>query len=110
MISAQIFWQSKRLVGFDIKGHADYAPHGEDIICAAVSVLAITAVNSLLEQVGPVMIKQSDDGLVSCRLPDESLTNEKEIKAQAILKTLLIGLNGVSMEYPEHVKLDNITS
>ena len=28
MISAQIFWQSKRLVGFDIKGHADYAPHG----------------------------------------------------------------------------------
>ena len=47
---------------------------------------------------------------MSCRLPDESLTNEKEIKAQAILKTLLIGLNGVSMEYPEHVKLDNITS
>ena len=72
--------------------------------------MAITAVNSLLEQVGPVMIKQSDDGLVSCRLPDESLTNEKEIKAQAILKTLLIGLNGVSMEYPEYVKLDNITS
>ena len=110
MINAKIFWQKKRLIGFDVKGHADYAPHGEDIVCAAVSVLAITTVNSLLEQVGPVMIKQSDSGLVSCRLPEDDLTNEKEIKAQAILKTLLIGLNGVSMEYPEHLKLDNITN
>ena len=59
MINAKVFWQGKRLIGFDIRGHADYAPHGEDIVCAAVSVLAITAVNSLLEQVGPVMIKQS---------------------------------------------------
>lgn len=109
MINAKIFWQGKRLVGFDLKGHADFAPHGQDIVCAAVSVLAISTVNSLLEQVGQVMVKQSDDGYVSLRLPQE-IEHEKEIKAQAILKTLLIGLNGVSMEYPENIKLDNITN
>ena len=59
---------------------------------------------------GQVLVKSDDDGYVSCRLPEEKLTEEKEIKSQAILRTLLIGLNGVSMEYPDYCKLDNITS
>lgn len=106
MIKAQVFWDGKRLIGFDIKGHAEYAPHGEDIVCSAVSILAISTVNSLLEQVGQVLVK-SDDGLVSVRLPDD-FNDEQKLKAQVILKTLLIGLNGVSMEYPEYVTLENI--
>jgi len=106
MIRAKVFWDGKRLIGFDIKGHAEYAPHGEDIVCSAVSMLAITTVNSLLEQVGQVLVK-SDDGLVSVRLPDD-FNEEQKLKAQVILKTLLIGLNGVSMEYPKYVALENI--
>jgi len=105
MIKAKVFWDKKRLVGFDIQGHADYAPHGEDIVCSAVSILAITTVNSLLEQVGQVLVK-SDDGLVSVKLPDD-LNEEQRLKAQVILKTLLIGLNGVSLEYPQYVTLEN---
>ena len=38
---------SKAYVGFSIKGHAGYAEHGQDIICAAVSVLAQNTVNSI---------------------------------------------------------------
>lgn len=30
------------LTGIDIQGHACYAPAGEDIVCAAASVLAFT--------------------------------------------------------------------
>ncbi len=33
--------------GIEIKGHADYAPEGEDIICAAVSALALNFYNSV---------------------------------------------------------------
>ena len=109
MINAKVFWQGKHLIGFDIKGHADYAPKGEDIVCSAVSILAIATVNSLLEQVGQVLVKESADGYVSCRLADD-LAGDKEIKAQAVLRTLLIGLNGVSMEYPEYCQLENITN
>ena len=109
MINAKVFWQKKRLIGFDIKGHADYAPKGEDIVCSAVSILTIATVNSLLEQIGQVLVKTNDDGYVSCRLADD-LSEDKEIKAQAILRTLLIGLNGVSIEYPDYCKLENITN
>lgn len=30
------------LTGIDIKGHAGYAPAGQDIVCAAASILALT--------------------------------------------------------------------
>lgn len=33
--------------GFSVEGHAGYAAHGQDIICAAVSVLAQNTVNSI---------------------------------------------------------------
>ena len=104
MIQATIYLKGKQRDGFEISGHAQYAPHGQDIVCAAVSMLAITTVNSLLEQVGQVMIKSSDDGLVSCRLPEE-LDELAMVKAQAILKTLEIGLNGVQIEYPKYITL-----
>jgi uncharacterized protein YsxB (DUF464 family) len=31
----------------DVKGHAGYAPHGQDIVCAAVSAIVQTAVLGL---------------------------------------------------------------
>lgn len=31
----------------DVKGHAGYAPHGQDIVCAAVSAILQTAVLGL---------------------------------------------------------------
>lgn len=104
MIQATIYLKGKYRDGFEIKGHAEYAPYGQDIVCAAVSILAITTVNSLLDQVGQVQIKSSDDGLVSCRLV-EGLDELAMIKAQAILKTLEIGLNGVQIEYPQYITL-----
>lgn len=31
-------------IQIDVKGHAGYAPHGQDIVCAAVSAILQTAV------------------------------------------------------------------
>ena len=36
-----------RRKGFTIKGHADYAPIGQDIVCSAVTSNAIGIINSL---------------------------------------------------------------
>ncbi|MBE5921538.1 MAG: ribosomal-processing cysteine protease Prp [Lachnospiraceae bacterium] len=33
--------------GFSIKGHAGYAEYGKDIVCAAVSALALNTLNSI---------------------------------------------------------------
>ena len=33
--------------GFDVEGHSGYADEGQDIICAAVSMLVINTINSI---------------------------------------------------------------
>lgn len=35
------------IVGFELKGHAGYADHGEDIVCASISVLSLHTANAL---------------------------------------------------------------
>ena len=47
MITVNMIKQADKLCGYDINGHAEYAEPGEDIICAAISVLAINTANSI---------------------------------------------------------------
>ena len=48
MIHVTIFCnEDKECVGFQTEGHAEYAEPGEDIICAAVSILVINTINSI---------------------------------------------------------------
>ena len=37
------------IIGFHMSGHADYAEHGSDVVCAGVSALVINCINSIEE-------------------------------------------------------------
>lgn len=76
-----------------VHGHAGYAEHGEDIVCAAVSTLTINLINSLDELVG---IKRNfqidkDDALIDIILYDDEL-NEK---VQLLMASYVIGVKSV---------------
>ena len=49
MISVRITRASAEgtIVGFEIKGHANYAKRGEDIVCAGVSAVSVGTVNEI---------------------------------------------------------------
>ena len=48
MIHAVVFKdQEDRIRGFELCGHAEYAQPGQDVVCAAVSMLAINTANSI---------------------------------------------------------------
>ena len=49
MINVKFFYQKKILIGIESRGHSDYAERGEDIICAAVSVLMQALILGLTE-------------------------------------------------------------
>ncbi|KJS82047.1 MAG: hypothetical protein JM58_15830 [Peptococcaceae bacterium BICA1-8] len=107
MIKAVIFRNSHEyLVGFEISGHAGYAEIGTDIVCAAVSFLATTTVNSLTEQltVQPVYEVDEADGHLLCYLPAK-MDGDDQGKTQVILKTLEIGLRSIEQDYGKYVKL-----
>ncbi|GEA16425.1 hypothetical protein E308F_26710 [Moorella sp. E308F] len=102
-----VFWQERggSLTGFTVTGHAGYPPKGEDIVCAAVSALAQTAVFSLkdhLEEEPGVSIRE---GFLECRLP-ASLNPADQEKARVILKTIELGLKAIASDYRQYVALE----
>ena len=84
MIKAILYISGGEIRGFDVSGHAEYAPYGEDIVCAAVSILTIATVNSLEAQLGEVQAQVAEEGRVTCFLP-EQLDDRRLLIAQSIL-------------------------
>ncbi len=106
MIRAVLYRNGEgQFTGFSAKGHAGYAEEGSDIVCAGVSTLTITCVNSL-EAVCGVSPKVSggEDGLLSAFLP-HSLTQAQAHDAQVLLSSLHVGLASLAETYPQYVHL-----
>ena len=93
---------------YRITGHADYGPHGEDIVCAAVSVLGQTSLLSLGKVLGlEKELKYKIDektGLLDVKLPRE-IDDLLLEKTQIVLDTLEIGIKYLRDSYPEYIKL-----
>ena len=82
-----------------IDGHANYAPHGQDIVCAAVSTLTQVFIASV-EELTPDTIKSSvTAGKVVIRYGNLSE------KAQTLLNSFFIGLEMIANSYPENVQM-----
>ncbi|MBQ2120445.1 MAG: ribosomal-processing cysteine protease Prp [Peptococcaceae bacterium] len=108
MIKVQLLKTGNTIEGFQISGHAGYAEHGHDIVCAAASFLAITVVNSLEVQLGcEGIVKGGEDGYLSYRLPEE-LTEKQQETAQVIMRTLETGFQNLKEEYPKYISIQNL--
>ncbi len=101
--------REERIQSFAVSGHSQYAEHGKDIVCAAVSVLAQSAVIGLEEYVGirPRVTRQS--GGFSCLLP-QKMTDRQVIMSEAILRTCYLGMLAVQENYAGYVKIEVIKS
>lgn len=91
-----------RVDGFQSEGHAEYADYGEDIVCAAVSVLTQTAVLGLTHHAGLEIEVEQSPGWLQCVLKSGS---EAEGAAAAILETMILGLDAIARQYPAQVRV-----
>ncbi|PKM83009.1 MAG: ribosomal-processing cysteine protease Prp [Firmicutes bacterium HGW-Firmicutes-14] len=105
MIIVSVNRSNGMLKGYSVKGHAGYKPPGEDIVCAAVSVLAQTALLGLGNYVKKGLDYQIDDsGVLRCSLPDK-LAETESIQAEAILETMVIGLKNLQKNYSKYIRV-----
>lgn len=105
MINVVFFKKSSEILGFEVKGHAFYADSGSDIVCAAVSALALTCVGGIkdvLKLKHTCTIK--GNGYVYIML-DNSLEKESIEKANILFSTIEEGLKSISTNYPKNVLL-----
>lgn len=95
MISVRFIYDSSdRITGFDISGHAGLADSGYDIICSAVSALAINTVNSIEELTDDRFLAEEDES-GALKLNVVTLSDSSEL----LLKSLYIGIKGIIDEY-----------
>lgn len=89
-------------VSVEVKGHALFAKQGQDIVCAAVSVLAQTvlfAIEDLL-QLKPQFLMR--EGYLKIFSPTFMKEEGKE-KYYLLIETMLLGLKETALAYPRHV-------
>ena len=101
MINIEIVRSSDQaMVGFSVTGHANTAPHGQDIVCAGISALTQTAVLGLDRQLKKKIHVKITNGHLKMNLLDkpDALTN-------AVLETMLIGLTEIGNLNPQSVHI-----
>ncbi len=89
----------------EIKGHADYADYGKDVVCSAVSSIACTALLGLIEFSSRKFKYIKKDGHISFAVP-EAESQEERIRTEAILKTMELGLRDIQKGYSAFVKME----
>jgi uncharacterized protein YsxB (DUF464 family) len=82
-----------------IKGHAQYAPHGQDIVCAAVSALVQTFVASVRELTADAI--KADIAAGNVVIEYKSLSAE----SKTLLGSFFIGVRMIAETYPVHVRI-----
>ena len=103
MTKVTIYKSKNECVGFRVFGHAGYAEAGEDIVCAAISILVINTMNAI-ENFTDVKFSQKADeehGFIEYRI--ENPTKETTL----LLDTMILGLQTLedNENYTDYIDL-----
>lgn len=105
MVFVKIFETKNGFAGFSMKGHADFDEEGFDIVCSAVSVLAINTVNSIEKFTEtPFTVDQKEDGGYLKML----LRSDRDSDSQLLMKALVNGLADIAESYPDNLRVETI--
>lgn len=96
MITFTVWKSEHQYHGFESAGHAGFAEEGSDIVCAAVSALAINTVNAIERFTEDAYeVEQAEDGgFLRVRFPE--MLSEK---AELLVDSLLLGIGQIEAEY-----------
>ena len=101
MVKAVIYKKNGEYQGFSFDGHAGFFKSGKDIVCSAVSILAINTVNSIEEFTDVAVKGEVSDGHLVCDFP-EGLDD----KGKLLMDSMVLGLGQIQNDYKKNFKLD----
>ena len=90
--------KTRLLKAITIHGHADSAPHGQDLVCAGVSAIAVGTLNALDGSSNLILTNQIGHIEIQIVKP---LTARETI----ILETMLIQLKTMQTSYPKYIHI-----
>lgn len=98
MIIANFTKTNNHFTGLEIKGHAEYAKYGQDIVCSAVTTAFSTSIN-LIDRLGFSYQLQQDDGYINLSFA------ATDSMIDIIMQNLFDVLKGIEEDYSKNVKV-----
>ncbi|WP_075982442.1 ribosomal-processing cysteine protease Prp [Bacillus massilinigeriensis] len=97
--------ESGAIQSFTLSGHALFANHGNDIVCAGASAVSIGSINAIIALTGVTPeIEQGESGFLRCVIPDD-LPEDTQEKVQLLLEGMLVSLQTIERDYGRHIKI-----
>lgn len=96
MIAITLYKKDGQNVGFRTYGHAEYDDHGHDVVCAAISVLAINTENSIDILTDDMYELQYDEDTA---LIDIQMNGSISETSSILLQAFEIGVHAISENY-----------
>ena len=100
MIKVNVKRNDNNVYELVIKGHAGYDVHGKDIVCAAVSSMAITTINNIIALDDSIDYEENS-GLLIIRVKRDTEVNNK------LLDNLVRMLTELKEQYPKNIEIRN---
>ncbi|PAQ16358.1 hypothetical protein CD798_01820 [Bacillaceae bacterium SAOS 7] len=98
---------SGKISSFTMEGHAEFAEHGKDLVCAAATAVSFGALNAILSLTeADLQIDQGEEGgFLRCVVPGNLSENERE-KVQLLLEGMIVSLQTIERDYGEYIKIN----
>ena len=99
MIIVQYTKQDDKYLHLEVSGHAEYAKHGEDLVCAGVSSIMFGLINMLDELNENIDIKKTKDAIIINNLTDS-------IKVQDYIELVMMQLKTIEKTQSNYLKIE----
>lgn len=98
--------EQNHIRSFTVVGHADFAEHGKDIVCAGVSTAVFGTVNAIESLLKIELDCDTDekDGLFSATIPEKVATERNE-QLQLLLETMVVMLESIEESYSAYITI-----
>lgn len=101
MIKICIETDGYKFIGYNIFGHANFAPKGKDIVCSAVSSITQTTLLGLNEILKKDINFEQDISLGILKV----MINNPDRDSDLIMKTMTLALERLEKIYPKNISV-----
>lgn len=105
MIRVTLGEQNGLIEAFWVEGHANTAPKGRDIVCAAVSAIVQTTLLGIEKVAGGPKAHTLQSGDVHWELSVDPNCEDFDEVGYGILRTMQIGLETIARQHPKIVQV-----
>ncbi len=98
MINITVKHQNDYIENVTIEGHSNFAPKGQDIVCAAVSAISEGSLNAIIEMTKMKPDFEMKDGYLNMNFSADE-------KVQTIVRVMLIQLKTVEEAYSKYIHI-----